>query len=134
MSAIDLISKSFSGALSEEDYESLFSELEDSLATRASAREKLFFRLSEEPKDTKSRLLLAKIFYMDSLAEFAVRELVELKKYSDLESVDRLIDSFGGYGQSFASAGAAFEGEGLVAELDVDMDIVSTLDEIDGDE
>lgn len=133
MSAIDLITKSFSEALSSEDYEALFSELEESLASRASAREKLFFRLNEEPKDTKSRLLLAKIYYVDGLAEFAVRELVELKKYSEVESVDRLIDSFGAFGQAYlTSPGAAVE-DNLVAELDVDMDIVSTLDELDGE-
>ena len=47
--------------------------------------------------------MLARLFYLDKYGEFCVRELLQLKKYSDLESIDRLIESFGNFAHSFTS-------------------------------
>ena len=77
---------------------------------------------------------------MDSYPEFCVRELVELKKYSSLESVDRLLDSFGNFGQSFirpvvaseiAVEGNEEDGDGIMGELDFDSEFIDVLDELD---
>jgi hypothetical protein len=69
--------------------------------TRSEAREICFHAVNENPRNTVGRLLLARLFYLDGLGEFCVRELVELKKYTNSPSLDKLLDAFGEYAKSF---------------------------------
>jgi len=127
--------------LSKEELEKLFEKLEEDKAHRVEAREFCLMELAENPKNGRCRLFLANLYYLDNYPEFCVRELVELKKYSTLESVDRLIESFGNFGQSFirpvavVSEGEAEamdeEGDDIMAELDFDSEFIDVLDELE---
>jgi len=126
--------------LSKDQLEQLFEKLGGDKAQRVEAREFCLKELAENPKNGRCRLFLANLYYMDSYPEFCVRELVELKKYSSLESVDRLLDSFGNFGQSFirpvvaseiAVEGDEQEGDDIMGELDFDSEFIDVLDELD---
>ena len=113
--------------------------------TRLEAREVCIRGLGSDPKNLKGRLLLARLYYQEKLYEFCVRELVELNRQSDLGSVSRLLDAFGGfaavYRQGFentessdAGAGSNTEDDDVVAEIDLEADFVDVFDEIDESE
>lgn len=68
---------------------------------RMEARELCFQALKDNPGNTQVRLFLAKLFFLDGYGEFAVRELVELQRYTKATSLDRLLDSFGNFALPF---------------------------------
>lgn len=108
---------------------------EDS-ATRAEAREICFRGLSHDPKNTTGRLMLARLFYLDSMKEFCIRELLELKKLApSIEPLDRLLQAMGvtvdGRDQTMSSPGGAKLPEKVVAEVDFDEGFIDVLDELD---
>ncbi|MCC6220241.1 MAG: hypothetical protein IT291_03260 [Deltaproteobacteria bacterium] len=83
-----------------------FVELAEMLSTdaktRPEAREVCFAGLARDPSNLKARLLLARLFYLDGMNEFCLKELLELRRrfgllVNDREnlSLDRLIASFG---------------------------------------
>lgn len=129
-----------------------FAELAELLSAdaqrRPEAREICFRGLSENPRHAKGRLVLAKLFYLDGLGEFCVRELVELSRYvSNSPSLERLVSAFGEFGKQFlaerptaaqkrsatdAAAGAAGgESSKVVAELDLDADFDDLLEDLE---
>jgi len=101
---LERLEKAYGEGLSKEMLEELFEELEKDDAPRSKAREQCFKELAKDPKNCRCRLFLAKLFYIDEFSEFCVRELIELQKYSSLESVTRLLDSFGNFGKAFVPA------------------------------
>jgi hypothetical protein len=118
-------------------------------SSRAEAREACFRGLNANPRNLVGRLLLARLFYLDGLGEFCVRELIELSKYCDAPSIKKLLDGFGDYAKPFISAvssvglaetsqpqqshqqlsEAADGGEKVVAEIDLDFS--EALDELE---
>jgi hypothetical protein len=138
---IESFKKACNEGLAKEKLESLFDEFEKDKKLRIEAREYCLGELKDEPKNGRCRLFLANLYYIDGYAEFCVRELIELKKYSELESVDRLLESFGNFGQSFVQAAVASdaaeeteieeEAGDVMAELDFDSDFIDVLDELD---
>ena len=96
--------KAFSSSLSAEDYEGLFEEFSKSIETRIEAREACLKELTSNPKNTHARLILARLYYLDEYFEFGIRELTQLKKYCNLDSLKRLVDSFGAFGADFLDA------------------------------
>ena len=116
--------------------------LSETAESRAEAREICFRGLAKNPHDTLGRLALARLFYLDGLGEFCLRELVELKKYSKAETIDKLLASFGDYAAPFLRqhhprAAETFPGEEaeavhsdpptaeeekVVADIDLDFD------------
>ena len=110
-------------------------------STRLDAREICFKKLNDNPNQNLVRLELARSFYLDGLHEFAVRELVELKNYTAIASLDRLIESFG---KSVSEVGLAApvsaslsaeddgtEDDNVVAEMDLEVDFEELLDEME---
>ncbi len=69
--------------------------------TRAEAREICFRGLNANPSNAQGRLVLAKLFYLDGLGEFCVRELIELRKYSEAKAIDKLLAAFGDFAVPF---------------------------------
>ncbi|MCC6954529.1 MAG: hypothetical protein IT290_10465 [Deltaproteobacteria bacterium] len=67
----------------------------------AEAREILFRGLSVDPKNPLARLLLAKLFYLDGMSAFAVRELAELRNSNPVPALQRLIDAFGEFSDPY---------------------------------
>ena len=76
------------------------------------------------------------------MPEFAVRELVELQKFTNVPSLERLLDSFGEYASPFRNpvvpaavdVGGNDEGEDEATEEDDDEDGEEVLAEIDLDD
>lgn len=138
---IDSFKKACNEGLAKEKLETLFEEFQKDKDLRVEAREYCLGELKDDPKNGRCRLFLANLYYIDGYAEFCVRELIELKKYSELESVDRLLESFGNFAQSFIQPVVTsevvketeVEGEAsdVVAELDFDSDFIDVLDELD---
>lgn len=107
-------------ALAPESLE-LIEKLSGSESLRAEGRELCFKILKEDGEQHRVRLSLARLFYLDGMTEFCVRELVELnKKVSELSELERLLESFGDLAKPFLSAVAADEEEILIAEMDMD--------------
>ena len=116
--------------------------------TRAECREVLFASLARDPHNSLARLLLSRSFYLDDLLEFSVRELVELKKHSNVPSLDKLINAFGAYASAYLpgekseqqpksqagedSSAAEQEKEVEVVDEDEDVEILAEID-IDDD-
>lgn len=118
------------------DPEPLFVMLEQD-GDRVTIRELCFYGLGKNARHTLLRLLLAKTFYLDGLGEFAVRELVELRKYSAAPSLERLLLAFGNFAQPFLSSTAAetrstedAEDEDVVAEIDIDTEFGDLLEDL----
>ena len=120
--------------------------LGDDPSNRARAREVCFQGLNESPKNHLGRLQLARLFYLDNLGEFAVRELIELSKYTTAPSIGKLLDSFGPFAKPFlesmekkktapvneAHAGAAPQTEeAVIAEFDLDAEFTDALEELE---
>ena len=107
---------------------------------RPEAREVCFRGLSENPSNALLRLLLAKLFYFDNMAEFSVRELLYIReRTTGSEALDKLIDAFGGLGEKTSerhvSRGSSDEQEddSVVAEVDLDADFTDALEEVLGE-
>lgn len=115
----------------------LLSDIEE---RRAEAREICFRGLTQHPRNAKGRLVLARLFYLDGYYEFAVRELDELRKYTNISSVDRLIEAFGPFAEQVLSnmkTGAPegdtdrISGSEVLAEVEFDAEFDDVLDELD---
>lgn len=114
---------------------------------RVDAREVCFSGLSRNPTHTLLRLLLAKLFYQDSYPEFAYAQLEVLDRISGTPSVKKLLAGLQNY--SLGESGKALQlqkekGSGnngehtaaddsaeIVAEIDIEDDFLSALDEIE---
>ena len=115
--------------------------LSDTPENRAKAREVCLSVLTANPQHTRGRLALAKLYYLDKMGEFCVRELVELKKYSKSPALQRLIDSFGDFAKPFLSSAPTDEQAAdaavpddyndIVAEIDLDAGFVDALEELE---
>src|SRR5262245_32745747 len=57
---------------------------------RREVRELCLRELSENPKQVRAKLLLARVFYLDGMKTFCLRELEELKKLTKSEALSRL--------------------------------------------
>jgi hypothetical protein len=115
--------------------------LQDTPEGRTEARDLCFRGISRNPQNALARLVLARLFYLDSLFEFSVRELIELREICPLDSVDKLISEFGPQANKFlereerrkgreASAPAGNE-DSVVAEVDLDADFLEVMSELD---
>lgn len=71
---------------------------------RSQAREICFECLNNNPGDTRTRLLLARSFYLDSFNNLALRELYEIAQNITTPSLERLIVMMGGTVPSLAKA------------------------------
>lgn len=110
--------------------------LVSSKETRTQAREICLRGLAREPDNLKGRLALAKSFYLDSLPEFCVRELVELKSRKSFPSLQRLIDAFGSLGRKYDSLSTEVdyaEEEEVLGDVDFEAELADVLDEIEDD-
>lgn len=107
-----------------------FYELADILSSsdiyRAEAREICFRGLNEHPKSVKGRFVLAKLFYLDGLVGFCLRELYELRGMVQSYNLDKLIESLGGSidGQQIVSKEVDEAEEAVLAQIDLDSDII----------
>ena len=122
--------------------------------TRTEAREVCFRGLAENPNNYRGRLILSKLFYLDHLGEFCVRELIELSRRVQTPALSRLLDAFGEFAKPFRSGldarpGGNVSHEGsavtsvtpmvnadaeLVAEVDFDEDFIEILNELEEEE
>ena len=124
----------------------------DQPEARPEARENCFMLLADEPNNVRCRIVLARLFYLDSLTEFAIREIVEACRRQPAPSLYRLIE---GFGQSAARYTAALAGaigvspngrtaaaeskaaaaveevDTEVAEIEIDGELMDILDELD---
>ncbi len=122
------------------------------ISPRSAEREHCFKQLTSEPEDLITRLQLARLFFEDKLYEFAVRELVEIKRRAEFAppSLERLLAAFGEIARPYLepahaqSAGESAESSTMpestatdtVAELDIDAefaDLLVDLEENDED-
>lgn len=71
--------------------------LSDSTEGRIKARDMAIKAIQKAPSDAELRLLLAKLYYMDGLFEFATRELIEIQFMLPTPSVERLLQQFTEY-------------------------------------
>jgi hypothetical protein len=129
--------------------------LSDSPENRIIGREVCFKGLTLNPKNLRGRLCLARLFYLDKMGEHCVRELVELKKQTNVPSLDRLIKEFGEFAKPYLlsvdsdvskSSNQDLEKKSLssetkqgdddiLAEIDLESELLDILDEIeDGEE
>lgn len=126
-----------------DSFPELAEHLSEDPTKRAEAREILFRGLAKNPRNTRGRLLLAKLFYQDEMLEFSVRELIELHRYTDVPAVRKLLEAFGEYGEQFRSDPLSDlpskeirrldrdenVPEIVVGEVDIDPELFDALDE-----
>ncbi len=105
-----------------------FYELADILSSsdiyRAEAREICFRGLNEHPRSVKGRFVLAKLFYLDGLVGFCLRELYELRGIVQSYNLDKLIESLGGSIDEKQIESKEVEEESVLAQIDLDSDII----------
>ena len=89
---------------------------------RPEARELCFKIITQNPTHKLARLLLAQLFYLDSMFKFSARELVELSALVDSPSLTRLISEFGSLADAVYSANLEEDADSTVAELDISFD------------
>ncbi len=138
------------------EFVELASLLAESPDTRAEAREVCFRGLAEDPKNTRGRLVLARLFYLDRMFEFCIRELLEIQRQvGAISSLERLIASFGELASQFMSSqgkqmleakgtptaetmgtseAPAEPAEKVLAEIDVDAEFLDILEELEDDD
>ena len=122
-----------------------FVELAELLAsdpiTRPEARELCLRGLSKNPSNNLGRLTLAKLYYLDCLFEFSLRELLELKRLQSRQvpSLEKLISAFGPMSSEYGkvpptmtdtSAASVSEAESTVAEIDLDIDFLEAAEDL----
>lgn len=98
-------------------------KLSEKPESRKEARELCFKLLSEDAEQHRVRLALARLFYLDGMSEFCIRELVQLKKNAgEIYELDKLLDSFGQLAVPFLEAVAQDEDEEeiLIATMDLE--------------
>jgi hypothetical protein len=112
---------------------------------RSEARDICFKGLTESPDNLLGRLLLSRLFYLDKMPEFCVRELLELKRRGgSFASLDKLLSSLSDYAEPYLTGLESASSENLgedadnsapkvVAEVDLDEDFLDILDELDKD-
>ena len=104
--------------------------------SHAEEREECFQALAEHPADLNARLRLARLFYEDGLHEFAVRELIELRRRAEVmpPSLERLLAAFGEIARPYLDAVATgnFNTE-TAAPSDTDPSTADTVAELDVD-
>lgn len=122
-----------------ENLYALGAKLVESEESRDEGRFWLMKSIEIEPSNLTARLKLARALYLDGLNEYAVRELIEIRRRdSELESVRRLLDAFGPYVDQFmvgdqegvASSEQLPDGE-EIAEFDLDLDFTEAISESD---
>ena len=116
--------------------------------TRPEARDVCFKGLAEDPKNLRGRLVLARLFYLDGLTEFCIRELLEIQKQSSPKSLERLLEMLGhkvssylrGYSQSENSSSTTPPDSSpqevkseVVAEIDIEAEFFEALEDLDTD-
>ena len=103
-------------------------------ARRIEARELCFRGLSANPHNKLARLVLARLFYLDNMFEFAARELSELQGTPNAPSLEKLLAEFRVAGAKYLgsepSKAPAPEPEAVVAEFDIDTDFLEAIDEL----
>lgn len=97
--------------------------------------------INANPSHLKARLLLAKIYYSQELIEFAVRELLELYRQSNNETIKELIESFGTVGSEYLEAYSSIFGmkvsktdesdSEVLAEIKIEQDFDEVLGSLD---
>lgn len=95
---------------------------------RAAARELLLRRIVERPADLRSRLLLAKAFFLDGMMEYSIRELIEVRRRRDTPSIQALIASFGPLASQYAIQPETHEDK-TVSEIDFDLSVLDEIEE-----
>lgn len=109
--------------------EKFFKELSELISSdRASARERLISKIATNPGDLRSRLLLAKTFFLDGMMEFSLRELLEIRRRRDTPSIQALIASFGPLSSQYAVQ-AEPQDDRTVSEIDFDLSILDEINE-----
>ncbi len=116
--------------------------------TRPEARDVCFKGLAEDPKNLRARLVLARLFYLDGLTEFCIRELLEIQKNSSPPSLERLLEMLGqkvgsylgGYSQTENLSSTTAPDSSLqaskpevVAEIDIEAEFLEALEDLDAD-
>jgi hypothetical protein len=112
----------------DEAFVELASRLSASPEDRQRARDICFRGLSRNSHNLRGRLLLARLFYIDEMFPFCVRELQELRRSADTPSLRRLLESFG---EALEEAKRDEHAEAVVGELDLDSDFVDALEELE---
>lgn len=117
------------------DETSLAAEIQAALNVaeqRPLARELCFQALSTQPKKANIRLALAKLFYLDGMFDFALRELAELKKQlpenSTLQSLLEALGAGGTTGTKAAEKESRPPSE-IIAEVELEADFDELLEE-----
>jgi len=96
----------------------------DSGLSNSDAREICFKEISQNPGNKFARLMLAKLFYLDSFEEHSVRELLELTRRYPSASLEALIKSFGPIAEQYKGASTSLDKtESTHGELDFDFSI-----------
>jgi hypothetical protein len=108
-----------------------------------SPRDQYLEILRRNPQDRKARLLLAKSYYHDQLTEFAIRELLEIRRYGTTPSVEKLIESFGALvvpylsNQNQSPANYHIDenskelAEETLGEMDLDSDFIDAIEDLE---
>lgn len=123
-----------------EELAELVGLLAEDSKTRPEGREFCLRSLAENPNNHVIRLTLARMYYLDKLGEFCVRELFELKRRAGtiLPSLEKLLEAFGDYARQFLTPASGITparaaGSKVVAELDLDADFTDLLEDLDDD-
>lgn len=115
---------------------------------RPQAREICFKGLTIDPHNLRGRLVLAKLFYLDQMSAFCLRELCELnKQVGQLPSLDRLLEELGAKGAGVSSdepskhskyetdqpqaSSSAVSSTAVLAEVDLEGEFIDILDDLE---
>lgn len=118
----------------------LAKQISQSSEQLSEAREILLRGVNANPSHLKARLLLARVYYLDGLTEFSVRELIELYRQSHNPAVKELLESFGTIGEEFLHAYQAVFGASdtpssdsseVLAEIKIEEDFEEVLSSLD---
>ncbi|MFN8390498.1 MAG: hypothetical protein U0136_09435 [Bdellovibrionota bacterium] len=116
--------------------------LQGSPEGRREGRELCFRGITRDPNNLVARLVLARLFYLDSMFEFSIRELLEIREVSNIPAVDKLLGEFGPRALKFLQRGRAIsqaqeqaavestDDDSVVAEVDIDAEFLEAIDEL----
>lgn len=90
--------------------------LAEEASSRPEAREICLRGLSKNPLEHRGRLILAKLYYLDEMTEFCVRELARIRTYVDSQALKRLIEAFGEIGRTLLESNSVVD-ENLQKDL-----------------
>lgn len=120
-----------------DEFVALAKELSETEGKRGEAREICFRGLSANPQHKLGRLVLARLFYLDKMYEFAARELGELVGTPNCPSLEKLCKEFEGVGAKYLRGTSTLgnsqskDPEAVVAEFDVDTEFLEAIDELE---